>query len=391
MPRRKAPPEPPARRKRGAGSISVQADGSLLARAPASIDKRRPSREFPPGRRDLAEAWLDAIVHPQPVAVTTAPVTLGEWAGTWYETYVEPVMAPNTARWYLYALRLLSELYPLPLDAVRASQFQAVVGTVGKTRDAATVQAVVGVWRRCFDAAIEDELLTRNPTRRLTLPKVGKRSPARHITEREAALLRDAIIGERFEAAFALILGCGLRMGEILGLPWRNVDLANARAWIEPQYTNGHWRSTPKAANPHWIPLPSFVVTALIRHRNSQPAGTTLVMESTYPYAGRPRRGKKLDGPRPWSAQVVNSDLAALVKRLGLDHLTAHAGRHGLATYLMAAGIAPPVIAERLGNTPGVILNTYGHPTATGQKQAGVLIDQYLGGSSDSDAGTQTA
>ena len=336
---------------------------------------------------EQAVAWLNGNLSPQAESAP-AIITLETWAGVWHARYVAPIRTPNTAHWNLYALQRLEPLYGLPVTAIRASALQAIVGALSAQVAPATVQAIVGVWRRCFEAAIDDELLTRNPARRLVVSTAPKRPAARHLTAKEAAMLRTAIVGHRFEAAYALMLGCGLRIGEILGLHWRDVDLAHGRAWIGPQYTNGHWRPLPKASNPHWIPLPAFVIAALIRHRDRQPEGAELVMQSPFQAHGRKRAPS--EHLRPWSPQAITRDLAALATSLGIDALTSHAGRHGLATHLMAAGVPPPVIAERLGNTPGVVLSTYGHPTEEGQRQASELVDEYLAGGNLGGSGTES-
>jgi integrase len=374
MPRKKPPDPPPRRRVRGTGSISVAADGTIRARLPASVDPKRPARAFRPGQLDAAHAWLDGYLNPQPAAPVA--LTLGDWTGHWWRTFVEPIHPPNTAKWYLYALQQLAALDGVLLTDIRPSTLQGVVGALAGRVDAATVQGVVGVWRRCLDAAIDDDVISKNPARRLTVPKRSKPPPARHITADEVAALWPAISGKRFEPAYALMLGCGLRIGEILGLYWEHVDFVGHRIWIQHQFTNGHWRALPKGRNPHWVPMPERVAVALRRHQDSQPAGYVLVMQS--PHRGRlAKREKK---PRPWSRNSVANDLANIVKALGLDALTTHAGRHGLATHLMEHGVPPPVIAERLGNTPGVVLATYGHATPEGRRRADELVDRYLDG-----------
>lgn len=373
MPRRRPPPKP-KRRPRGTGSLSVASDGTIRARLPSAINKRRTAREFRPGQLAEATAWLDSFVFPQILSAVPETVTLHWWINTWWETYVEPIRPPNTSKWYRYALRQLQPLYETLLPDLRPSALQGVVGTLVGRVDAATVQGVVGVWRRCLEAAIDDEHLTRNPAKRLTVPKATKRPPARHVTADEIAVLWPAIRGKRFEAAYAIILGCGLRIGEVLGLHWRHVDFDARRIWVETQFTNGHWRPLPKAANPHHVPMPPAVMAALMRHQKTQPEGSTLVMQSPH----RGKLTKRERAPRPWSRNAVAADLAEIVKALGLDGLTPHAGRHGLATHLMEHGVSPPVIAERLGNSPGVVLSTYGHATPGGRKQADELVDTYL-------------
>ena len=386
MPRKRRPPEP-TRRRRGEGSITIRADGSLLARAPSSLDKRRRSKQFPAGARAQAEAWLDAIVTPPAVVVVSAAVTVAEWAGTWWQTYVEAILAPNSARWNLYALRQLAPLYAVPLADLRASQIQGCIGALAARLGPSSTQAIVGVWRRCLAAAVEDELIARNPATRLAVPKGAQRTVKRHVTPAEVARLWPAMRGHRFEAAYALAIGCGLRIGEILGLAWDSVDLAGHRAWIGPQYTNGHWRDAPKGKVPRWIRLPARVEAALIRHRNAQPPGAVLVMQSPHTDYGRPRRKKPSGqdaGPRPWSAQVVSKDLADLCQSVGIDPLPMHSGRRGLVTALLDGGASPAVAAEIVGHAdPTVTLRSYAGRSSEARQRASELIDEYLSGSID--------
>ncbi len=375
MARRPKPPDPPPRRAYGTGSISVAADGTIRARLPKRLDPKRTAKEFPPGHLAEAVAWLDQHLHPRPAETAASPATtLGDWTGHWWQTFVEPIHPPNTAKWYLYALQKLEPLYGVPVATVRPSALQGVVGALTASIDAATVQGIAGVWRRCLDAAIDDDLLTKNPARKLSLPKAPRRPPARHITPDEIALLWPAIRGHRFEAAYAIVLGCGLRIAEILGLHWEHVDFVNRRIWVQWQFTNGHWRDLPKGRNPHWAPMPEPVAEALRRHQASQPPGCVLVLQSPH----RGKVGKREKKPRPWSRHAVADDLDAIVAKLGLDELTPHSGRHGLATHLMSAGVPAPVIAERLGNSPLVVVQTYGHATPGGRARADELVEQYL-------------
>jgi integrase len=379
VPRKRKSPPKAARRQRGSGSLSVAADGTIRARLPACVDVRRPAREFRPGQLAEATAWLDGHLNHVAPPTTPADITLEAWAGQWWETYVEPVSAPNTARHYLYLLQQLAPLYGRPVAEIRPSALQGIVAAFAARVGAATAQQAAGVWRRMLEAAVDDELIVRNPAKRLVLPKAPPRSARRHVTPREAAMLRAAIVGHRFEAAYALLLGCGLRIGEVLGLSWANVDLHGRRAWIQRQWTNGQWRELPKGRNPHWIRLPPAVVSALIRHRNAQPDGATLVMQSPY-------RRKKTGAVQPWSAFVVATDLHALVRSLGLDDLTPHAARHGLASALLDGGASPAEIAERLGHSdPAITLRSYVHGSQDGAARADALIDAYLSGGEPSD------
>jgi integrase len=357
--------------------------GRIRARLPGPA---RPAREFPAGHMAEATAWLDAALAPG-APDTTAPVTLREWTGVWYQTYVAPLRPPNTARWYRYALQRLGGLYGVPVADVRASALQGVVAQVGATLDPATVQGIVGVWRRCLAAAVEDELIARNPAARLTLPRSAPRVVKRHVTPAEIAALWPAITGHRFEAAYALLLGCGLRIGEVLGLAWEHVDLAGRRAWIQRQWTNSHWRELPKSRRPRWVRLPDPVVRALIRHRNAQPAGAIYVMQSPHATSFGPRKRERRQAEvRPWSAQVVGRDLRALIDA------TPHAFRRGLVSALLDGGASPAIVADIVGHAdPATTLRHYAAQSPEARAQADELVDRYLGGDPEAAAGTETA
>lgn len=385
MPRRRKPEPPPKpeRRRHGTGSIELLADGSVRARLPKRVDPRRTARVFPPGQRAAAEAWIDGYLNPKPA--TPAVVTLGDWSAHWWQTFVEPIRPPNSVRWSLYALAQLVDLAATPLPDLRPSMLQAVIGQLNRRLAAETVQGIAGVWRRCLDAAVDDELIARNPARRLTLPKAAPRPARRFVTATEAAALRSAIVGHRFEVAYALLLGCGLRIGECLGLAWEHVQLHERRAWIQRQWTNSHWRDLPKGRVPRWVALPPLVMAALIRHRDRQPAGAVLVLQS--PYGGRAgRKGKRSrsPGPTPWSRQAVARDLAELVASLDIPRLTPHAARRGLLTALLDGGVSPAVAAEIAGHAdPAITLKSYVMPSSEGHAQAARIIDQYLGESGE--------
>lgn len=380
MPRPRKPRWPPLpKRPYGAGSLSRDAaTGEIRARLPARVSPTRRSRLFPPDAAAEASSWLDS--HLTPAAAAASPAdTLADWAGYWHSTFVAPVRPHTTTRLYLYALRRLEPIYSTLLAELRPSQLQAVVGALSGHLSAATLRGVVMVWRRCLDAAVQDGLLTRNPARGLTLPPMerGQRE-RRHITAQELAVLWPAIRGHRFEAAYALLLGCGLRIGEILGLSWAHVDLDAATAWIERQYTDGQWRPMPKGRNPHRIPLPPAVVAALRRHRARQPEGAVLVMQSEMTRGRRARR-TPLAGPLPWSAPVVRADFARLLADLKIAPAVPHAGRHGLASFWLDNGVPAAVVAQRLGHAhAGTTLTFYARTGDEGQARADELAAQRL-------------
>jgi integrase len=383
MPRTPKPTWPPIpKRPHGTGSLSRLPDGRIRARLPRSVDPKRQAREFPPDALAEANAWLDARIRGAEEGsgeiLFTGASSVLDWTGHWWETFVQAARSPNTAHKYLWALQQLAPRYGVAIQDVKRSHLQAVVNGVAKRVAPATVDAMIGVWRRCFQAAVDDDLIPKNPVIRLTHEAGAVESTEpRRLTAKELGLLRAAIVGERFEPAFCMMLEMGMRIAEILGLHWRNVDFAGHRIWIADQYTNNHWRRLPKGKNPHWKPMPPGVERVLIRHRDRQSPGCELVLQSPH----RGRRSKHHDRPMPWSQSTIRNDLAAIVKRLGLDGVTPHAGRHGLASHWIAAGVSPAEVARRLGHAdPGITFKRYVHPTEQSSDLADRLVEALFSG-----------
>lgn len=354
------------------------------ARLPKQSDGTRPAKDFPSDQRPAAESWLAVMLAPQPeVPAAVELVTVQTWGERWINTYVRPLRAPTTTRRYLRDIRHLQPLYPTALAAVRPSDLQGIVGVLVGRMAALTVLRAIGVWRRMFAAAIDDELISRNPTMRLALPIAPPRGASRHVTTGEITALWPKILDHRFEAAYALLLGCGLRIGEVLGLHWEHVHLDEGRAWIQHQWTEGEMRPLPKGRNPHWVHLPIRVVDALGRHRETQPADAVLVMQSPNPARSRKGRRPTTD-PVPWSYETVRTDLVAMCNAADLTPFAPHATRRGLITALFDGGVSPAVVSERVGHTnPATALTFYAQVSKEARQHANTVIERYLGTETD--------
>lgn len=368
------------RRAPGTGSLSRnQKTGEIRARLPLDLSPTRTTRKFRHDRAKDAIDWLNAEVTRLRRGGQHGPSTpFIDWAWHWYSTAIEPFRPATSHRSYRAAVNRARAFWAVPLDQIKPSLIRRELGALARTLAASTVQQTASFWRLCFEAAIEDELLLRNPVRSFKVE--GERRSAHRKDERgwtavEIRRLWGAIRGHRFEAAYALMLGCGIRIGEASGLAWADVDLEGGRAYLHRQWTSSQWRPTLKGRNPHWIPLPAPVVAALIRHRDAQPSGLAYVMEN-------PETG------RPWSHTAIRADWGALTGGLKLKDLANHAGRHGFASYLMDRGVPAPVVAALLGHaTPVTTLGTYSHPADASMKRAVELIASLLEGGPDDESG----
>src|SRR5207237_7681069 len=155
------------------------------------------------------------LVRPPILYVVT--VEAGHFAGRRAHTY------------YVYEFVIRRHLVPalgsIPLAKLTPQDVHRVQARMAAQQ---LSPATIGVARAVLSGALSQaekwELVTRNVVRLVESATHEPREP-KVLTPDQAAALRDAAKGEAFEHLFKLMLVTGLRIGEALGLQWRNVDL----------------------------------------------------------------------------------------------------------------------------------------------------------------------
>jgi integrase len=208
----------------------------------------------------------------------------------------------------------------------------------------------------------------------------AQRSIPRHWSPEQAREFLALMEGDRTWPVWAFLLGSGLRIGELVALRWRNVDLGGPVVRVvEFVSTLGHEivSSTGKSRDAvRTIDLDRELVKVLLRQRKLQTTEQLAASsweESDYVFT-KPGGG-------PYHPQHLSKLLGTYTAELGLTRLTAHGLRHTSATLMLASGVPPKVAAERLGHAdPTLFTNLYSHVTPTMQRDAASRIGEALFG-----------
>jgi integrase len=206
--------------------------------------------------------------------------------------------------------------------------------------------------------------------------------------EREMVIVQDVpgfiakIRGSRLYVHALLALVGGLRLGEVLALRDRHVDLdkkvIHIREAIEDTKAHGVRIKSPKTrAGRRDITLPDIAVAGLSEHRR-QLLETRMKLG-----AGKLPNDAlfftTLDG-RPLRPGNVSSDWGEIAANIGMPEITFHALRHSHASQLIASGVDIVTISKRLGHAnPSVTLATYAHMFHTDDRKAAAAINAALG------------
>ena len=154
--------------------------------------------------------------------------------------------------------------------------------------------------------------------------------------------------GDRFYAAYVLVLVLGLRKGEVLGMCWDDLDLDAGNLDIGPQLqrVGGQLlhRETKTEGSDSTLPLPGICITALrLRHDDQHldrtaagPAwhGDKLVFTTRY---GTPIEPRNFN--RSWDGRCAKA---------GVRKITVHDGRRSCGTLLADLDVHPRVAMEML-------------------------------------------
>ncbi len=180
--------------------------------------------------RKLKEATtaLDAGTYTAPSKMTVA-----QWMDIWAVDYlggVKPLTVSN------YQSNIRNHIKPclgaIRLDALTPHEIQAFYNSL--TVSPKTVKNIHGVLHKALDQAVSNGYIRFNPADSCVLPRVVRKE-IQPLDEKQIADFLRAIHGDPFEDLFLVTLFTGLREGEILGLTWDCVDLANGILTINKQ------------------------------------------------------------------------------------------------------------------------------------------------------------
>jgi integrase len=287
-------------------------------------------------------------------------VTLKAWSDEWQRTVVH--LRPSTKRIYDANLRnhIIPELGHVELGKLTPSMLRAWIagllakkGAHGKILSKGSAAQAYRTLNRVLSAAVDNELLGRNPLAGIKSPR-SDGEPMRFLSHEEVAALADAI-DDRYRALVLVAAYTGLRAGELMALRRTNVDLLHRTITVVEQVQpikGGHHVSVPKsAAGRRSVAIPRLVSEALQHHLETYAAAGPDGLVFTAPEGGYMRLENFRR--RVWRPGTVAAGVAPL--RL-------HDLRHTCASLAIAAGADIKVLQRMLGHASAALtLDRYGH------------------------------
>jgi integrase len=366
-----------ARRGNGEGSIYQRANGQWCATYAAGYDsdgKRRRRTIFATTKEEIL-AELAKKQSEKLAGQLNEPtrLRLGAYLDRWLEDASRPTIRATTYESYKGIVKnhlkphigglLLGKLGPAHVQGLYSEMERG--GASARTR-----QLTHAVLRKAMKQAVRWRLISFNPCDAVDPPRVA-RSEIHPLDGDQVAALLAAAAGDRIEALYVVAIGGGLRLGELFGLQWADIDFAAGAISVVHTLmeVNGKLtlEDTKTTKSRRRVDLPQVAIDALLAHRKRMLAeGFARVGWVFCNTKGGPMRRSHFHAQH----------FKPLLARAKLPHIRFHDLRHTSATLLLAAGVHPKVVQERLGHSQiGITLDIYSHVLPSMQVEAAARLN----------------
>ena len=226
-----------------------------------------------------------------------------------------------------------------------------------------TIEKIIKLLRCAFKQAVRWELIEKNPFDNVVLPKTEYKK--RDIWDAETIRLAlDQCTDSRLYIAMNLAFACSLRMGEILGLTWKNVHIEdeniatdNAYIYIEAELARASKQAIETLGEKDiyhiFTPLMPNTSTRIILKKPKTDSSIRKVwLPKTVAYILREWKTSQeelksflgdeyqdfdlvvaLPNGRPCENRIIEKEFSLLKQKAGLPNVVFHSLRHSSTTY----------------------------------------------------------
>ncbi len=314
-----------------------------------------------------------------------------KFANDWFHDYCEKNLAPKTQ--ISYKNHLEKRIIPAfghmdlnkirPLDIMRFINDLESTGTRmdGKSGKISTQSALYcfRVLSSMLQDAVQWQLIAINPCHRVKPPKTDRKK-APILPEEDIGKLFQALAEEplKYRLIIQLAINSGLRLGELMGLQWSDIDLAKGILSVNKSLQcikgKGIFVKKPKnTSSVRSLTISDSTVSLLKQYLHWQ-RKEKLVLGSQW--HGENWLFTQWNG-QPMYPTTPSQWFRKFLKRHGLASMPFHSLRHLSATLLLSLGIPMKNVSSRLGHSDIRTTDTYyAHALESVDRHAADKMDQ---------------
>ena len=326
-----------------------------------------------------------------------------EFTDIWKRDYGSKELAPTTYKRYCRMLetRLLPYFGHFYINKIRPTDIMKFYDLLEKdtqlvrksgNNGAKTKKPLSGktilehhrLLRAMLHKAVYWQLIVANPAERVQAPKARKPKRRSYDDEQTKILLENlellSVEDTKYKVAIILTIFTGVRLGELMGLEWQDVDFKNGIISINrsSQYLSdmGVFTKTPKTESSiREIAIPEFIISLLEEYKLWYEEQKSIYGEL---WTNSDRLFVQADG-KPMHPSSISKWFVRYVSTIGLPVINFHGLRHTNASLLVAQNVDIAVVSARLGHAQiSTTLDFYVHPLLSHNRKAGYALENLL-------------
>lgn len=300
--------------------------------------------------------------------VAPSKLTVGDFISRWLEAH-SINLAPSTYLSYKSCIdnHIIPGLGKILLTNLTASHLESFYADKQKHSglSSTTVLYMHRIMTKALKYAVKNNLVRRNEAEIAEAPK--KREAELHVPTLDEVNAIWQVAKEPYKTIIQTAFLTGMRIGEVLGLKWDDIQDGCIFVNRAVQKLPGEEVSfrDPKRGSRRTVVMSRGLANALAAYKERT---------KTREYVFEGESGK------PVSGSAVYHNFVKYAKAVGLEGIRFHDLRHAHATMLMGHSLDPKVVSNRLGHqSVKITLDTYSHVSPGMQGIVAQTIDRLVG------------
>ena len=328
--------------------------------------------------------------------------TTGQWLNKWYNEYVISNVKLSTRSSYEMIINrhlkpYIGHIKLVDLKKADIEEMYRKLITSGRVRGVGglsvkSVRNIALVLHKALDEAMKREYIIKNPASIANVPTMRSENVSKKeieiLTKEEQKRLMAACENDVYGVGIITVLYTGLRLGELLGLQWSDINFEEKTIEINKQVNRlkdyseeakaktrlGIQHNTKTRTSCRKIAIDDVSLKRLIVYKAMQDEQRKL-WGSKYKNLGMVFARDDGSYMDPTS---FRKKYQKMLNQVGLKKFTVHALRHTFATRALEAGIPIKVVSQILGHASvQITMDTYSHVLPEYQSEAMSKIADY--------------
>lgn len=320
--------------------------------------------------------------------------TLADFLDEWLETYIKPHREPKTFTYYkgMIETHIKPTLGRTPIRKLTAPMVQKLLNEkarpftaevkgepVEKRLSGDTLRGIRSTLRSALTRAFKNGLVAENVARRVDSPQVKRKEPE-YISAEDAYKLVESTEDHPIDRLIIVALHTGMRIGEVTGLTWQDIDFENETVRVRGQLQRIDGKLALKSLksqrSSRTLCLTRSALTALRDQKAFQLMQSSDRLREEFNPMGLVFLNIE---QRPLDPKFVNSHLKKLMVRAGIKPVSFHKLRHTAATLMLSAGVPLSQVRDQLGHSQiALTANIYGHAVPAALRAAAESLEQAI-------------